>query len=125
LFNVFSVRLICQLLYVGWGEFFYGLVSVVGRVLGGLPLVLAALLLLGSLQLLDASGLVYYPTIHRATITRVFSLGFSLVVPLAVLVVAWFALMWVGGGAVGNVHYRLMNVDYDGGWRDPQVCWAS
>jgi hypothetical protein len=66
--------------------------------LGGLPVVLAALLLLGSLQVLDASGLVYYPTIHRATITRVFSLGFSLVVPLAVLLVAWFALMWVGGG---------------------------
>ena len=62
-----------------------------------MPVVLAALLLLGSLQLLDASGLVYYPTIHRATITRVFSLGFSLVVPLAVLVVAWFALMSVGG----------------------------
>ena len=66
--------------------------------LGGLPVVLAALLLLGSLQVLDASGLVYYPTIHRATISRVFSLGFSLVVPLAVLVVAWFALMWVRGG---------------------------
>jgi hypothetical protein len=37
LFDVFSARLICQLLYVGWGEFFYGLVSVVGLVLGGLP----------------------------------------------------------------------------------------
>lgn len=80
----------------GLGDFFYGLVSVVGRVLGGLPVVLALQLLLGSLHLLDASRLVYYPTIHRATITRVFSLGFSLVVPLAVLLVAWFALMLVG-----------------------------
>ncbi len=81
----------------GLGDFFYGLVSVVGRVRGGLPVVLAALLLLGSLQVLDASGLVYYPTIHRATISRVFSLGFNSVAPLAVMFVAWFALMWVRG----------------------------
>jgi hypothetical protein len=44
---------------------------------------------LGSLQLLDAFEVVFFPTVHRATMVRHFELGFSLVVPLVLLLVAW------------------------------------
>lgn len=44
---------------------------------------------LGVLGLLGFFGVVYYPTIHRSTETLHFSLGFSLLVPLLVLMVAW------------------------------------
>lgn len=42
---------------------------------------------LGSLQLLEAFEVVFFPTVHRATMVRRFELGFSLVVPLALLLV--------------------------------------
>lgn len=49
--------------------------------------------LMGFLQLLDAFGVIFFPHIHRATMVRRFELGFSLVVPLALLLVAWVAWM--------------------------------
>ena len=59
----------------------------------GFPFLLAIQSFLGSLQLFDALGVVYYPMIHRATRTVRFELGFSLVVPLLILFVLW--LGWV------------------------------
>ena len=58
-----------------------------------LQLVLALQCLLGSLQLLDALDVVYYPMVHRATRTVRFELGVSLVLPLLLLLVLW--LGWV------------------------------
>jgi hypothetical protein len=52
-----------------------------------LPLAFALLFFLGSLQLLDALGVVYYPMIHMATRAVRFELGFSLVLPLVLLLV--------------------------------------
>jgi hypothetical protein len=52
---------------------------------------------LGFLQLLDAVGVVFFPTVHRATVVRRFELGFSLAVPLALLLVAWLTwMLWSG-----------------------------
>ena len=54
---------------------------------------------LGILGLLDAFGIVFFPTVHRATTMRHFELGFSLVVPLALLLVAWAGwILWRGRG---------------------------
>lgn len=50
-------------------------------------LVLALQSFLVSIQLFDALGVVYYPMIHRATRAVRFELGFSLVLPLVVLLV--------------------------------------
>ena len=52
-----------------------------------LPLVLALQCFLGSLQLLDALGVVYYPIIHKATRAVRFELGCGLVLPLVMLLV--------------------------------------
>lgn len=79
------------------GVLLCGLVSLRERLGWVLPLVLALQGVLGGLQLLDAAGVVYFPTIHRATVTRVFSLGFDLVLPLVVLLVLWVLLGWLGG----------------------------
>lgn len=50
-----------------------------------LPLTLALQSLLAILELLDAFNVTYFPTIHRATITRTFNLGFSLAPALLLL----------------------------------------
>jgi hypothetical protein len=63
----------------------------------GFPLVLALQGLLGSLQLLDVSNIVFYPTIHRVTVTKHFNLGFSLASPLALLLLIWMILMVTRG----------------------------
>ena len=57
------------------------------------PILLALQSILGSLQLLDALNIWYHPTIHRATRSIRFELGFDLVAPLAVLLVLW--LGWI------------------------------
>jgi len=52
---------------------------------------------LGFIGLLDAFGVVFFPTVHRATMVRRFELGFSLVVPLALMLVAWVGwMLWSG-----------------------------
>ena len=52
---------------------------------------------LGVLQLLGFFGVVYYPTIHRVTTTESFVLGFSVVVPLALLAASWVGYhVWSG-----------------------------
>ena len=53
------------------------------------PFVLVFQLCLSVLGLLGFFGVVYYPTIHRVSETVLFSLGFSLLVPLLALMVAW------------------------------------
>jgi hypothetical protein len=54
---------------------------------------------LGILGLLDAFGIIFFPTVHRATMMRHFELGFSLVVPLTLLLVAWVGwILWRGRG---------------------------
>ena len=58
-----------------------------------LPLVLALQCFLGSLQLLDALGVVYFPMVHRATRAVRFELGVGLVLPLVVFLGFW--LGWV------------------------------
>ena len=55
----------------------------------GFPFLLALQSVLGSLQLLDAFGPVYYPMVHRATRTVRFDLGINLLAPLLVLLVLW------------------------------------
>jgi len=59
--------------------------------------VLVFQLCLGALGLLDYFGVVYYPMVHRVTETIHFSLGFSLVVPLLVLTVAWVVCVYLLG----------------------------
>ena len=80
--------------------------------------VLVFQLCLGVLGLLGFFGVVYYPTIHRATETVRFSLGFSLVVPLLVLMVAWVVCVLVLGVAgvccSGSV--------FRGGFLDKVIC---
>jgi hypothetical protein len=59
--------------------------------------------LMGGIQLLDALGIVFYPTIHRVTSMERFELGFSLVVPLALLLVAWVGwMLWRGMGVLAS-----------------------
>ena len=50
--------------------------------------------------LLDYFGVAYYPTIHRPTETLCFSLGFSLLVPLPALMVAWVVCVHALGEGV-------------------------
>ncbi len=71
--------------------------SLKGRLDGVLPLVLALQGLLGGLQLLGVAGVVFYPTIHRTTVTRVFELGFNLAAPLGLLLAVWAVLVFLGG----------------------------
>lgn len=59
----------------------------------GFPLVLALMAFFGSLQLLDAFSVGYYPMIHRATNLMRFDLGVSLVAPLVVLLLFWVGWM--------------------------------
>lgn len=66
----------------------------VGRVF---PFVLVFQLCLGVLGLLDFFEVVYYPTIHRSTETLRFSLGFSLVAPMLVLMLAWCVYFYSRG----------------------------
>ena len=61
-----------------------------------LPLVLALQCFLGSLQLLDAFGVVYFPMVYRATRAVRFELGVSLVLPLVLLLVFWLGwVVWI------------------------------
>jgi len=59
----------------------------------GFPFVLALQAFLGSLQLLDALSVGYYPMIHRATNLVRFDLGVSLVLPLGLLLLFWVGWM--------------------------------
>jgi len=59
----------------------------------GFPFVLALQAFLGSLQLLDALRVGYYPMVHRMTSLVRFDLGVSLVEPLVVLLLSWVG--WV------------------------------
>lgn len=67
----------------------------------GFPFVLALQAFLGSLQLLDAFSVGYYPMIHRVTSLVRFDLGVSLVVPLVVLLLFW--VVWVVRGRLVGV----------------------
>jgi len=58
-----------------------------------MPLLLALQSVLGSLRLLDSLSITFYPTVHRATRTVKFDLGFSLTLPLAVLMAFWVGWM--------------------------------
>ena len=49
--------------------------------------------ILGVLQLLDAFHVTYFPMIHRATLTKTFSLGFSLTPALLLLSVITLAYL--------------------------------
>lgn len=61
-----------------------------------LPLILALQCFLGSLQLLDAFGVVYFPMVYRATRAVRFELGVSLVLPLVLLLVFWLGwVVWI------------------------------
>jgi hypothetical protein len=82
-----------SIIYVRWFYLFLDLVALRERLLEGLPLVLALQGLLVFLQLLDVANIVFYPTVHRGTMVKRFELGFSLVVPLVLLLVAWVAWM--------------------------------
>lgn len=62
----------------------------------GFPFLLALQAFLGSLQLLDALRVGYYPMVHRMTSLVRFDLGVSLVVPLVVLMLFW--VVWVVRG---------------------------
>lgn len=55
----------------------------------GFPLLLALQAVLGSLQLLDALRVGYYPMIRRETNLVRFGLGVILVVPLGLLLLCW------------------------------------
>jgi len=48
---------------------------------------------LGSLRLLEAFEVVFFPTVHRITVTKIFELGFDPLAPLVLLFVAWIAWM--------------------------------
>ena len=54
---------------------------------------LAVQSILGVLQLLDAFHVIYFPMIHRATLTKTFSLGFSLTPVLLLLSVITLAYL--------------------------------
>jgi len=77
---------------------------------------------LGFLGLLDAFGVVFYPTVHRATVVERFELGFNLVAPLALLLVAWVAwMLWSGRRGLvlvpllGLVLYPVAELDASAG----------
>ena len=97
------------------------LVSVKELAEKGFPLVLALQGLLGSLQLLDVLNIVFYPTIHRVTVTKHFNLGFSLASPLALLLLIWVILM-VARGKTSALIVPLLGLfaypfsDFDGVW---------
>ena len=55
----------------------------------GFSSILALQVFLGSMQLLDALSVGYYPMVHRMTNLVRFDLGVSLVTPLAVLLMFW------------------------------------
>lgn len=59
----------------------------------GFALLLTLQAFFGSLQLLDALRVKYYPMIHRSTKLVYFDLGVSLALPLAVLLLCW--LWWM------------------------------
>ena len=94
----------------------------VGRVF---PFVPVSQLCLGVLQLLDFFGVVYYPTVHRVTETVHFSLGFSLLVPLLVLMVAWVVCFHTLGEGVevfeGDAFYLVV---FGGGDEDGSPSWG-
>jgi len=59
----------------------------------GFPLVMVLQGVLGSLRLLEAFEVVFFPTVHRITVTKIFKLGFDPLAPLVLLFVAWIAWM--------------------------------
>lgn len=61
------------------------------------PLVLCFQLIFGFLQLLDYFAVEYFPMVQRSIKPAYFALGFSLVVPMAVLMLMWAAVNLVSG----------------------------
>ena len=55
----------------------------------GFPFVLALQAFLGSLQLLDALSVGYFPMIHRVTSRVRLDVGVGLVLPLVVVLLLW------------------------------------
>jgi len=60
-------------------------------------MVLTFQLLFGFLQLLDFAQVRYHPMLERSVAGRAFQLGFSLVVPMVALIIAWVAVSFLSG----------------------------
>jgi len=93
------LRVVCGAVKGDLGDLGLERVRILRASWGGslLPLVLALQSLLAVLGLLDAFHVNYFPMIHRATVTRAFSLGFSLAPVLLLLSFIIIVYLLMGG----------------------------